>query len=157
MKPPKCSVKGCESRPVKLGLCNAHLRVRAEIWKSNSKPQEKPKKSVSKRKASGDLEFFRRLYLKWVDEGHNYCIECGIWLPGEVWNMAHVVGDGEAGGNRAVAEDEDNIVPACRDHHTQMDNAVGRTRKEMKCWPELERIRCLIVSRHNLKCRSGCE
>lgn len=150
-----CCVKGCEKFAQKFSRCNEHFSEKAKTWKSNSKPK-KPIK-VKPRKASGDKAFFKELFQEWVEADKNYCIECGKWLQGHYWNMAHVVGDGECGGNRDVATYKPNIVPACLEHHTQMDNGVGVTRNEMKCWDQLEKIRCEVVTKFNLKVRSGCK
>ena len=173
---PKCSIKGCKERPVRMSKCEEHWReYQAEI-SARSKSREKKRvetrnpsktlegkkseivpqkalKHLPRRKSNGDLALFRKLFEKWVVEERNFCMECGVWLTGEVWNMAHVIGDGECGGNEDAGKDEQNIVPMCRDHHTQMDNAVGKTRREMKCFPELERIRFEVATRHNLKVR----
>lgn len=173
---PKCSIRGCTARPVKMSKCAEHLRQYQAQIAARSKTSEKktvgtrkpskipegkkseivPHKALKRlprRKSNGDLQFFRQLFEKWVAEECNFCLECGVWLAGEVWNMAHVIGDGECGGNEDAGKDEQNIVPMCRDHHTQMDNAVGKTRREMKCFPELERIRFEVATRHNLKVR----
>lgn len=121
-----------------------------------AKGSSKPRKPLPRRKANGDLGFFRELFTQWEAEGRNYCLECARWLSGEVSNMAHVVGDGECGGNREVGLDPENIVPMCPDHHTQMDQGLnGKFRADMKCWPELERIRRVIVSRYGLKVRNA--
>ena len=170
---PRCSIKGCTARPVRMSKCATHL---AE-WMSTFKPLERtstppkpsppiadaqgveivrprPQKPLPRRKATGRLEFFKAVYDKWVAEERNHCLECGCWLAGETFNFAHVVGDGESGGNKGAAFDGDNVVPMCRDHHTQMDHGLnGRVRQDMECYPVLQNIRKLIVDRYDLKVR----
>lgn len=172
---PRCSIKGCPERPRSMGKCDAHLREwqlanynRAQAKKGalgttiKAVPVQREAQGVArvktalkplpKRKANGDAKFFRALYETWVAEERNFCIECGCWLRGEAFNFAHVVGDGECGGNREVGLDVDNVVPACRDCHTWMDQGLGgKVRQEMQCFPRLQEIRRLIVDRYQLK------
>ena len=165
---PRCSIKGCTEKPVSMSKCATHLtewkqghrkpvKARSPIktlryTATEVKTQQKPRKSLPRRKPTGDAQFFRMLYEKWVADEVNHCLECGRWLSGGVFNFAHVVGDGESGSHKGAAFDPENVVPMCQDHHTQMDHGLdGKTRQDMKCYPVLEERRKLIVDRYSLK------
>jgi hypothetical protein len=100
-------------------------------------------KPTKKHKVAKEAEYVA-MRAKWKEvesrDGGVYCMECGKPLGEEMQPMfmAHVLSKGSYPSFRC---DLRNIVPMCMEHHTMMDAQVdGKTRKDMRVYPELKEI-----------------
>ena len=98
---------------------------------------------TKRHKENKDAEYVA-MRAKWREiqmvKGSVTCMECGKPLGDEMqpMNMAHVLSKGSYPSFRC---DLRNLVPMCMEHHTMMDAQVdGKTRKDMRVYPELKMI-----------------
>lgn len=98
---------------------------------------------TQKHKEKKDAEY-TAMRVRWKELqmmfGDVFCMECYKPLGDEMqpMYMAHVLSKGSFPSFRC---DLRNIVPMCMEHHTMMDAQVdGKTRKDMRVYPELKEI-----------------